>query len=141
MIYQDLKEVIEQEGNKKDFEYKGYRCHIIRVGIPYSGHLCGYIEIPEGHELYKMDYDEIEDKYQGLLPAHGGLTFSDFVDNKYWIGFDCLHCGDLQPMYAKGFERFRRENDTYKNMEYVTKNIKEIVDFIELKKALNGGNR
>lgn len=33
-------------------------------------------------------------------------------------------------MYAEGFEKFRNETDTYKDMDYVEKNIKEVVDFI-----------
>lgn len=134
MIYPDLKEIIELEGDENSFEYKGYKCHIRRVGIPYMGHLCGYIEIPTDHELYGKDYDEIEAHYDYELPAHGGLTFSDFVDNKYWIGFDCAHFGDLKPMYAPGFEEFRDKRDVYRDMDYVTKNIKQTVDFIEKKR-------
>ena len=130
MIYPELKEIVELEGDEKSFEYKGYKCHIRRVGIPYSGHLCGYIEIPSDHELYEMGYDEIEDKYQGLLPAHGGLTFSDFVDNKHWIGFDCAHYGDLKPMYVPGFEIYRNDFDNYKDMTFVENNLKKIIDFI-----------
>ena len=132
MIYPELKEIIEREGDENSFEYKGYKCHIRRVGMPYRGHLCGYIEIPADHELYEMDYDEIEDKYQGLLPAHGGLTFSDFIDNNYWIGFDCAHYGDLDPVYIKGFENFRDKQVVYRDMDYVAKNIKQTVDFIEV---------
>lgn len=48
MLDPKYKSVIENEGNEKDFEYKGFECHIRRVNPEYSGHLCGYIEIPLG---------------------------------------------------------------------------------------------
>jgi hypothetical protein len=35
VIYPELKAIVEQEGNEKDFEYKGYQCHIRRIGVPY----------------------------------------------------------------------------------------------------------
>lgn len=130
MIYPELKEIIEKEGNEKDFQYKGYECHIRRVGVPYMGHLCGYIEIPTEHILFNMDYDEIEKKYDYELPAHGGLTFSNNVDGAYWIGFDCNHTGDLAPMYLEEGLQFRSPNDTYKDMGFVENNIKQIIDFI-----------
>lgn len=130
MIYPELQEIVEQEGNEKDFEYNGYKCRVRRVGVPYSGHLCGYIEIPVGHQLHGLDYDAIEAHYDYELPAHCGLTYSGEVEGIHWIGFDCAHSGDLSPMYLEGFDRFRSEMDTYKDMTYVENNIKEIVDFI-----------
>lgn len=130
MIYPELKEIVEHEGNEKDFEYKGYGCHIRRVGVPYSGHLCGYIEIPSGHQIHGLDYDAIEAHYDYELPAHCGLTFSEEVKGIHWIGFDCAHLGDLCPMYIEDFGNFRCGTDTYKDMRYVENNIKEIVDFI-----------
>ncbi|MFI3605696.1 hypothetical protein [Vagococcus fluvialis] len=130
MIYPELKEIVEKEGNEKDFQYKGYECHIRRVGVPYMGHLCGYIEIPINHHLYLKDYDEIEKFYDYELPAHGGLTFSGNVDNSYWIGFDCNHSGDLAPMYRDEGLQFRLPNDTYKDMGFVENNIKQIIDYI-----------
>lgn len=114
----ELKDLIKQEGNEKDFEYKGYICHIRRVGVPYSGHLCGYIEIPAGHKLCGVGYDDIESYYNYDLPAHGGLTFSGTVDENYWIGFDCAHTGDLCPMYDS---KYSSPHDIYKDMNYVEK--------------------
>lgn len=130
MIYPELKDVIEQEGNEKNFDYKGFQCRIQRVGIPYSGHLCGYVVIPKGHTLYKMNYDDIEARYDYDLPAHGGLTFSDFVNNEFWVGFDCAHFGDLSPMYLEGFEIYKNDFDNYKDMTFVENNLKKIIDFI-----------
>ncbi|MBO1097301.1 hypothetical protein FQS90_12305 [Enterococcus casseliflavus] len=130
MIHPELNETIENEGNEKHFEYQGFQCHIRRVGVPYMGHLCGYITIPDGHRLYKLDYTDIEDLYQGELPAHGGLTFSDFVDDTWQIGFDCAHYGDLIPMRHDDQLDFRSDHDTYKTMDYVETNLKQIVEFL-----------
>lgn len=126
MNYQELMALVAREGDEKHFEYKGYRCRISRVGKEYSGHLCGYIEIPTWHALYEMDYDEIERRFNYELPAHGGLTFSGYVQGRYWIGFDCAHFGDLRP-----FSRFvSNECEGYRDMNYVESNIKQIIDFI-----------
>lgn len=131
MIYPELKEILAEEGNEKDFEYKDWQCHIRRVGLEWSGHLCGYIEIPTTHGLHGKSYDEIEQHYDYELPAHGGLTFSGEVEGNYWIGFDCAHLGDLSPCYLDDDWSFRNYSDIYKDMQYVTNNIKEIIDFIE----------
>lgn len=132
MIRPELKELVEQEGNVKEFVYRNYDCKIVRQNVDFSGHLCGYIKIPKGHELYGMEYGEIEEKYNYEMPAHGGLTFSDYFEtNDYWIGFDCAHVGDLRPCYVEGFDFGTFEFETYKSMEYVENCIKEIIDFME----------
>ncbi|HAZ0641055.1 hypothetical protein HJD07_09690 [Enterococcus faecium] len=130
-VRKELVNILEQEGNEKDFKYKGYDCHIRRVGVPCMGHLCGYIEIPKTHSFYEKDYDTIEEICDYELPAHGGLTFSGFVNNEYWIGFDCAHAGDLLPMFPEEDLFPPQKNDTYKTMEFVENNIKEIIDFIK----------
>jgi len=131
MLDPKYKIIIENEGNEKDFEYKGFKCHIRRVNPEYTGHLCGYLEIPLNHPVYGMDYNEIEEFYDYGLPAHGGLTFASEVDNAYWIGFDCAHLGDVCPAYPRGERNLKCSGDTYKTMNYVEQNIKEIIDFIE----------
>ena len=56
-----IKSLVKLEGDKKEFEYRGFRCLVKRH--LHLGHLCGYVEIPENHHLYEMDYDEIEKMY------------------------------------------------------------------------------
>ena len=34
-----------------------------RVNPEYSGHLCGYVEIPANHPVHGMDYDQVEEFY------------------------------------------------------------------------------
>lgn len=52
----DFRNIIEEEGNEKDFEYKGYECLILRHSS--LSHLCGYVEIPMEHPLYEKNYSD-----------------------------------------------------------------------------------
>jgi hypothetical protein len=48
----------------------------------------GYVAVPLEHPWYGLDCDEID------VDIHGGLTFSEEIDN-YWVfGFDTNHYGD-----------------------------------------------
>ena len=60
----------------------------------------GYVRIPEGHEYYGKNYDDIP------VNVHGGLTFGDHVFGKdkyfsdgYWVGFDTAHYGDNRHLW------------------------------------------
>ena len=95
----------------KDFIYKDHRCfirHVIARG-GCENWLCGYVEIPRESKYYGIDYDDIP------VRCHGGLTFSDFIDENdvYIIGFDCNHYGD---------------NIAKCNEDYVAKQIESIVN-------------
>lgn len=79
----------------------------------------GYVLIPEDHGLYKYHYDIIN-KY---VDVHGGLTYSDLVDekmiklfnleeedlNKWMVGFDTCHWEDTLLRWPK--EEVQRETD------------------------------
>lgn len=67
------------------FVYKGYTCYVLFLD---GGYRCGYVEIPNNHRLYNKGYGEIN------INCHGGLTFGEFVNHVYTIGFDCAHCYD-----------------------------------------------
>ena len=79
---------------EKIFEYRGYKCVIALMSL---GHRCGYVAIPNGHEYFGVDCDEIP------IGCHGGLTYSGddypIPDGNWYIGFDCGHCMD-SPDYA-----------------------------------------
>ena len=109
----------DNEPDKKQWEDKatGLPCLAVRNRM---GAWCGYVGVPKGHRFHGMHYDEVhlrneivEDPYP---PAHGGLTFADTCmegapeaegvchvpepgepDDVWWLGFDCLHGGDLAP--------------------------------------------
>jgi hypothetical protein len=125
---QELENKIKQEGNFKMFFYRDYKCMIRRIGD--DGHLCGYVALPKNHVLYGKSFTEIKDKYD--LIVHRGLTFSDFFgdqqDDRWYIGFDCAHTGDLIPsMYTKFDELCKT---IYRDMEYVEEECKKLVDQI-----------
>lgn len=71
-----LEEKIKQEGDYMAFEYKGYKCRILRVHRLQDPNsitifLCGYVLLPKKHKYYGKDYDEID------IDVHGGLNYSD----------------------------------------------------------------
>jgi hypothetical protein len=106
-----------------------YKCLIRRVRSVNvtAGHLCGYVIIPKNHQYYNtsIDYNCFS------LEVHGGITYSDFMDDieiegekPFCIGFDCAHSGDLMPNYdtelTKGlYEAMISAGCVYRNVEYV----------------------
>lgn len=110
----------EQEPNHKEFQYKGYDCEIKR--IPNMGHLCGYVIVSINNKLFGED--DGADSLCMNLDVHGGITYgAPEPDGRWKIGFDCAHLGDYQPNTDYHFE-----GDTYKDMEFVTHQIKELVE-------------
>lgn len=139
----ELAKKIAKEGNKKEFVYKGYKCLIFRN--PDMQFLCGYVELPKGHRYYKKLYDNIPIKVHGGLTFSGdGMRYPDFIQqkDKWYIGFDCAHAWDLLPTYHRDeltntmlksmtgiLEGYSDERgNTYKDMEFCTKECKKIVN-------------
>lgn len=88
-----MKEMIYQENRKQEIlyvgEYKGYKYLILSMGI----HPTAYVEIPEGHKLNGVNYDDIDiDVHGGLTYGHNGLL--GIESNCYYIGWDYAHYGD-----------------------------------------------
>jgi hypothetical protein len=128
------------------FTYNGYQCFVRRVFIRepceelhfFGGYLCGYVSMPKDHVLYGKEYEEMG------IECHFGLTFSEFKEEEYWIGFDCAHSGDYIPSYEnlKKQNKFSLEifsipeefmeysifNPVYRNIEYCICECKSIVD-------------
>lgn len=81
----------------------------------------GYVLIPKGHKLHGVHYDNID------VDVHGGLTFSDLVDEKwaeklgvskdyigYWcVGFDTAHYSDTLLNWPK--QRVQEETERLLN--------------------------
>lgn len=82
---------------------------------------CGYIEIPKRDELYKLHYND--DKFPKLY-VHGGVTFTDFIYDKWYIGFDCGHYGDLSIINLKYIND--RMGGVYRNKEFVISEVKSL---------------
>ena len=87
----EIKKTIKEEGDYKAFEYKGYKCRILRPHKLMSKNsnmifLCGYVLIPKGHLAYGKGY-EID------VSVHGGITYAETTlfaqpEKGWWIGFD-----------------------------------------------------
>lgn len=137
-----MKPVLENK-----FTYKGYPCVVLFLPGAYR---CGYVGIPERHELAKKSVDELSS-----LDCHGGITYSEpylheCEDNDtWWIGFDCAHCfdgydietakqyfgnePDFQRTYAIMQDLWNEANKEYKfsTLSYVKEECKKLVDQIE----------
>lgn len=134
MEYNEIIELIKSEGDYKQFTYGGYDCEIKRN--PSLLHLCGYIKLDKTHPLHSVDYNVIENWYPGL-PAHGGLTYSNFDEDGNWvIGYDCAHYEDWANMGgALNLFEFSGEGlggaiGEYRTMEYNVKVLMDTVDFL-----------
>lgn len=111
---EDLK--IIPEGGSKAYAIDGFNACIRRHG--YVGHLCGYVEVPDG---LSVNVNEID--------CHGGITFNDRWDELptagRYIGFDCMHFRDWNPLSAK--EGLSSNEDVYRDTEFVLNEIKNII--------------
>lgn len=113
---ENIFEVIKKEGDGKKWTYVSkcglqMSCEIIRN---HMGSLCGYVEIFQDNELFGRGYDEISEMIN--FYPHGGLTYANFTESGWQIGFDCSHSGDLVPEYYKSYGRV---SDVYRTMDYV----------------------
>lgn len=119
---------------EEDFEHCGYRCIVL---VNAAGLRCGYVGVPKSHPDYKKSYEQIESKYY----AHGGITYSDFInriglqtDDLWYFGFDCGHLGDRYAVDeavkygltvdSRTVETFRQLNEVMKrcDSEFVVTN-------------------
>ena len=71
----------------------------------------GYVDVPNSHPIFGVHYDEID------VDVHGGLTYSQFIDGKWRVGFDTGHYGDT-------LKRWPQE----KVLEETTRLFKQIVN-------------
>lgn len=93
----------------------GYEC-MIRKSI-YSGTWNGYVFIPSNHKLFKKHYNYLAH----LSPE---ITFSNFINNKWCIGFDHAHWADYQPkmveqLYGTEYEKLLQPSP-YGTLQYFT---------------------
>ena len=139
MTREELKAILKKEGNYKAFEYKGYKCRIIRIWFWANTemfHLCWYVLLSEEDKYYWYDYDEIP------YLAHWWITYSDKTliyqpEEWRWIGFDCAHAGDINLEYQLDKEYMLGTSSTYKTIEYVESELKQLVDQIVNDKQSN----
>lgn len=75
-----------------EFDHLGYKCRVERGQF---GSLCGYIYIPKDHPWHGKDYDDLD------VQVHGGLTYAEYEDDLFLIGYDCSHSRDIIPCQEK----------------------------------------
>lgn len=122
---------------EKQFEYRGHDCLVV---FTHGGYRCGYVSVTENKDY--TDYD---------IDCHCGLSFSGKLPydygqkEKFYIGFDCGHCGDgldFDMAYNYGLidaeKRDQRKEDfSYLQgccvwwLEYVEDQCRYIVDQLE----------
>lgn len=121
----------DNEPDKKQWldQKTGYPCLIKRTD--FSGHLCGYVGVSEGHPAFNKYYADVP------VNVHGGLTYSDFCmdvqdeskgichsvekgenDRVWWLGFDCAHLYDEAPN--------KHHYGVYRDFSYVTNEIESL---------------
>lgn len=123
----------QYEPDHLDYELEGFPCIIHRNGL---GALCGYVGVPKGHPAYEKHYGDL------AIDCHGGLTYAERcqgdichpgADDRWWIGFDCNHCGDFAPYMEENLRKltvfldYGTSGRKYRNIDYVKNEIKEIV--------------
>lgn len=112
-ISEELQKQITNEGNLVWWTDEATSLDCIIIRHPLYGHLCGYVVIPEGSELRKIDAMDLE------VSVHGGVTYSGelkSVPGRYLIGFDCAHCDDISPGLTYDLNV---QSAQYRDMEYV----------------------
>jgi hypothetical protein len=126
----NLKEKIELEGDFHHFtnEFNGIEicCKIVRNGF---GALCGYVCINSDNTLYGKDYNDISILIDYF--PHGGLTYSDFDDGSWKIGFDCSHYGDLIPqLNIESNLSTTSGEEIYRDLEFVKSECKNLAESV-----------
>ena len=109
-----------KEPNYLAFEHEGYHCKIQRQE---AGILCGYVRLDPKHPYYNIKPDALS---LAELDVHGGITYCQMCEDGFWLGFDCAHYGDLIPLlYHRG------ETGVYRDMDYVIKQLKSLVEQLQ----------
>lgn len=130
MTREELNAILQKEGNYKAFEYKGYKCRILRMGegMPFEHrlfHLCWYVLLTKKDKRYGKDWAEIP------YSVHGGINYSSHKlhlqqEEDWWrIGFDCAHACDISLPYQLNSEL---SSAVYRTMDYVEEELKRLVD-------------
>ena len=105
----------------EQFEAHGFNCEVITH--PTLGHLCGYVDLPEGHPCWGTECTEVD--------VHGGITYAREHSDGYWrVGFDCAHIGDIVPGSSRkyGGNDPSAFNDTFKDNAYVRRELERLAE-------------
>ena len=117
--------IIEKEGDSHEWVYTAkngiaYNCKMRRNETLLTW--CGYVEVTIDNSLHEKHYDDLD------LDVHGGITFSDYMDNNWSFGFDCAHYNDMIPFYVKLLKN--EFGNTYRTKEYVISETESLAEQI-----------
>lgn len=125
MIYDRNEFHVLDCGNYLGFEY---------CIVSYGTHPCAYVQIPEGHPLYMVDYLEAT----RTPKCHGGITYSGDLYRRepliekdgWWIGWDYNHFDDYNASYESirwgcGHKRWTTE-EIYQEVVHVCEQLRDI---------------
>lgn len=128
----DIIEKIHKEEDNITFTYKGYLCEISRHDL--CLHLSGYVYITKEHNLYRESHEKVDSS----VCVHGGITWTGHRNNLYGIGFDCSHYKDSTlsglsyvDMDEKLATHMCTMDGSYRDIDYVKKELKNLVDQID----------
>lgn len=133
---------LKEEGNRYEFNYRGYNCLIIRHKTML--YLCGFVAVNEDSIFFGSDPLNLDFKVHGSVTVgfpgldnnwKEDLYYKPLTDETgkslWWLGFDCGHTGDLTPIdLLLDSVLDMNDNRTYKNLEYVENELKYLVDQI-----------
>jgi hypothetical protein len=109
-------------------EWEAEMCYALRH--PSFGHWCGYLGVPKGHPWWGVRYDELDPHPE----VHGGITYSEDhkprqePDGLWWLGFDCGHLNDYQPLAAEVYPELELfTGGEYRSLEYVKLQIRDLM--------------
>lgn len=106
--------------------------YLVLIKINTLNVLCGYVILPENHPYTGIDlYDDDDKNTLYKLDVHGGVTFTDYVEDgyehagDYVIGFDCAHAGDYVPRFSD-FTPFA--DGVWRDEAFVINELKRLVE-------------
>lgn len=126
-----MKEMIYQAEIKIETLDTGYCLGLLYYIISLGTHPCAYVRIPQEHQFYKKEYDDID------IDVHGGLTYSrDYLwilENQkidgWFIGWDYAHYRDylgyeMLPFFQQ-FSEYHNKDKKW-TTEEIFKDVKEV---------------
>jgi hypothetical protein len=122
----ELLALIDQEGDRHEWEYKSYKCEITRNTLKAW---CGYVYLPTDHDYYGMEDSSIN------ISVHGGITYTCWKEGFWVIGFDCSHSGDtviydeiMQNTFSDGGYDPYGFGTSYRDKQFVISECESMVD-------------
>jgi hypothetical protein len=96
-FYYRIRAKLKNKPDKLDFIESPFMFVRKVTHLPYfdRGWGNGYVAVDESHPWFEQHYDNID------VVIHGGLTFSEFVDGYWVVGFDTAHYMDSIAIWPK----------------------------------------